>query len=88
MTTNEIAAAFTDLCKAGKFEEAGKHFWSDDIVSRTERAFSRAKRRHDAIEFGLSESYARYAMTLACVAAPYFSRNTSVSPFVSISGCH
>lgn len=33
MTPNEIAAAFTDLCKKGEFEAAGKQFWSDDVVS-------------------------------------------------------
>ncbi len=33
MTTTEIAAAFAALCKAGKHEEAGAQFWSDDIVS-------------------------------------------------------
>ncbi len=32
-TTAEVAAAFTALCKAGKFEDAGAQFWSDDIVS-------------------------------------------------------
>ncbi len=34
MTTQEVAKAFTQLCKEGKFEEAGKLYWSDDIVSR------------------------------------------------------
>ena len=34
MTTQELAAAFTALCKNGKFDEAGKQYWSDDIVSR------------------------------------------------------
>ncbi|MFC7473876.1 SnoaL-like domain-containing protein [Dankookia sp. GCM10030260] len=33
MTTQEIAEAFAALCKAGKFEEAGERFWSDDVVS-------------------------------------------------------
>jgi hypothetical protein len=33
MNTQEIAKSFTDLCKAGKFEEAGSKFWSDDVVS-------------------------------------------------------
>jgi ketosteroid isomerase-like protein len=33
MTTREIAEAFAALCKAGKHEEAGERFWSDDIVS-------------------------------------------------------
>ena len=33
MNTQEIAKKFTELCKAGKFEDAGKQFWSEDIVS-------------------------------------------------------
>ena len=33
MTTQELAQAFTALLKAGKFEEAGHAYWSDDIVS-------------------------------------------------------
>jgi ketosteroid isomerase-like protein len=33
MTTAELATAFANLCKAGKFDEAGAQFWSDDIVS-------------------------------------------------------
>lgn len=33
MTSQELAQAFTDLCKQGKFEEAGRQFWSDDVVS-------------------------------------------------------
>ena len=37
---------------------------SEEMVSRTERAFSRASRRHDAIEFGFSRSKARNSMTL------------------------
>jgi hypothetical protein len=33
MNTTEIAQTFTDLCRAGKFEEAGKRYWSENIVS-------------------------------------------------------
>lgn len=33
MTTQETANAFTALCKAGQFEEAGKQFWADTVVS-------------------------------------------------------
>jgi hypothetical protein len=33
MTTQDIAKSFTALCKAGKFEEAGRSFWSDKAVS-------------------------------------------------------
>jgi hypothetical protein len=34
MTSKELAQAFTQMLKDGKLEEAGKRFWSDDIVSR------------------------------------------------------
>lgn len=34
MNTQEIATAFTELCRKGEFDEAGRRFWSDDIVSR------------------------------------------------------
>ena len=33
MTTHDIAKQFTQLCGSGKFEEAGKRFWSDKVVS-------------------------------------------------------
>lgn len=33
MSTQEIAKSFTSLCRAGKFEEAGRKFWSDRAVS-------------------------------------------------------
>ena len=33
MNTQEIATAFTELCKKGEFEQAGDRFWSDSIVS-------------------------------------------------------
>jgi ketosteroid isomerase-like protein len=32
-TTKDIADAFTALCKAGKFDEAGAQYWSADVVS-------------------------------------------------------
>jgi ketosteroid isomerase-like protein len=33
MTTQELAQAFTTLLKNGKADEAGRTYWSDDIVS-------------------------------------------------------
>jgi hypothetical protein len=33
MSTQETAKKFTELCKAGKFDAAGKQFWSENIVS-------------------------------------------------------
>lgn len=29
----DVATAFAELCKAGKFDEAGQRFWADDVVS-------------------------------------------------------
>jgi hypothetical protein len=33
MSTRDVAKSFTELCKAGKFEEAGQKFWHENIVS-------------------------------------------------------
>lgn len=33
MNVQETANAFTALCKAGKFDEAGQQFWADNVVS-------------------------------------------------------
>lgn len=33
MSTKDIAADFTRLCKEGKFDEAGATYWSDSVVS-------------------------------------------------------
>ncbi|HEX4181537.1 MAG TPA: nuclear transport factor 2 family protein [Caulobacteraceae bacterium] len=33
MTTSDIAHDLVALCKAGKFDEAGEKYWSDDVVS-------------------------------------------------------
>ncbi|MBP6404775.1 MAG: hypothetical protein LCH79_05380 [Proteobacteria bacterium] len=33
MNTQEVANAFTALCKAGRFDEAGQQFWADTVVS-------------------------------------------------------
>jgi hypothetical protein len=33
MTTQEVAKSFTDLCRAGRFAEAGERFWSENVVS-------------------------------------------------------
>ncbi len=31
--TNKIAEQFTELCQAGKLEEAGEKYWADNVVS-------------------------------------------------------
>jgi ketosteroid isomerase-like protein len=33
MNTQEVAQDLVSLCKAGRFEEAGEKYWSDDVVS-------------------------------------------------------
>ncbi len=33
MATQDVAKSFTELCRAGKFDQAGHKFWSDEIVS-------------------------------------------------------
>jgi ketosteroid isomerase-like protein len=33
MDTQAVAAEFTALCRAGRFEEAGERFWAEDVVS-------------------------------------------------------
>lgn len=33
MSTQDTAAKFTDLCRAGKFDAAGKQFWADEVIS-------------------------------------------------------
>ena len=43
---------------------------SEEMVSRTERAFSRAARRQEKIELGLSASKVRNRITFSCVACP------------------
>jgi hypothetical protein len=33
MNTQEVAKKFTELCKSGQFDAAGKQFWSEECVS-------------------------------------------------------
>jgi hypothetical protein len=33
MTTQQAAEQFTNLCREGKFDAAGKQFWSDEVIS-------------------------------------------------------
>jgi ketosteroid isomerase-like protein len=33
MDTKTVAQQFTQLCKDGKFDEAGSRFWADNVVS-------------------------------------------------------
>src|SRR5712691_3310428 len=47
---------------------------SEEMISRTLRAFSRALLRHERIEFGYSASNDRNCSTLSRVGTPYFAR--------------
>lgn len=33
MDTQQVAEAFTALCKEGRLDEAGERFWAEDVVS-------------------------------------------------------
>ncbi len=50
---------------------------AEEMISRTLRAFSRAERRQETIEFGLSLSNVKKSITFFCVATPYRSRKFS-----------
>ncbi len=51
MSTQEVAKRFTDLCRAGQFEAAGKQFWSDNVVSLEPMTGDMARRQgREAVE--------------------------------------
>jgi len=81
MTTNEIATAFTDLCKAGKFDEAGKQFWSDDIVSREPMGEMKEVKGRKAAEGKGQWWYANHEVHGAKVEGPYVSGDQFVVRF-------
>ena len=72
MTTQELANAFTQLCKDGKFEEAGQRFWSDHVVSREPMEGEMAEIRGRA---GVTRKgewwYANHEVHNATVEGPY-----------------
>ena len=61
---------------------------SDEMISRTLRAFSRAARRQERIEFGLSSSNVRNWTTFSLVVVPIRFWNSASSPVVTTSGHH
>jgi len=81
MTTNEIAAAFTDLCKAGKFDEAGEQFWSDDIVSREPMGEMKEVKGRAGVEGKGAWWYANHEVHGAKVEGPYVSGDQFVVRF-------
>ena len=72
MTTQDIATAFTDLCKAGEFDEAGKRFWSDDVVSLEPMEGEMAKLKgRAAVEGKGAWWFANHEVHSAKVEGPY-----------------
>jgi ketosteroid isomerase-like protein len=81
MTSNEIATAFTDLCKAGKFDEAGKQFWSDDIVSREAMGDMKEVKGRAGVEGKGAWWYANHEIHSVKVEGPYVSGDQFVVHF-------
>lgn len=82
MTTQELAAAFTDLCKKGEFEEAGKRFWSDEVVSREPMAGEMAELKgRAAVEAKGAWWYANNEVHGVKVEGPYVHGNQFVVRF-------
>lgn len=82
MTPTENATAFTDLCKRGEFEEAGKRFWSDDVVSREamDGPMARVQGRA-AVEAKGAWWYANHEIHSVKVEGPYVNGNQFVVRF-------
>ncbi len=55
MTVKDIAEDFAALCKAGKHEEAGDRYWSEEVVSREAMAGPMAEIRGLAAVKGKGE---------------------------------
>jgi ketosteroid isomerase-like protein len=82
MTSQELAQAFTDLCKAGQFDEAGKRFWSDDVVSREPMEGEMAEvRGRQGVEKKGEWWYANHEVHSVAVEGPYVHRDQFVVRF-------
>jgi ketosteroid isomerase-like protein len=72
MTTTELAHAFTDLLKQGKFDEAGKLYWSDDVVSMEPMPGDMAEiKGRSAVEAKGAWWYANHEIHSVQVEGPY-----------------
>ncbi len=49
MNTQEIATDLVQLCKQGKFDEAGEKYWADDVVSIEAQGPDAEARGKDAV---------------------------------------
>ena len=82
MTTQEVAKEFTQLCKDGEFEEAGKRFWSDDVVSLEPMQGDMAEVRGRAgVEKKGEWWYANHEVHKVDVGGPYVHGNQFVVRF-------
>ena len=82
MTPAEIATAFTNLCKQGEFEEAGKRFWADNVVSceAMEGDMARVQGRA-AVEAKGAWWYANHEVHSVRTEGPYVNGNQFVVRF-------
>ena len=72
MTSQELAQAFTGLCRKGEFNEAGRVYWSDDIVSREPMPGDMAEvRGRKAVEGKATWWYANHEVHGVQVEGPY-----------------
>jgi ketosteroid isomerase-like protein len=82
MSTQELAQAFTDLCRKGEFEEAGKRFWSDDIVSKEAMPGEMAEiKGRKGVEAKGAWWYANHEVHSAKVEGPYVNGDQFVVRF-------
>jgi hypothetical protein len=72
MTVRDVAEGFAALCKAGRHEEAGDRYWSDDIVSREAMEGPMAEMRGRAALKGKGEWwYSAHEIHSAVTEGPY-----------------
>jgi ketosteroid isomerase-like protein len=82
MDTKAVAQAVASLCKEGKHDEAGKQFWSDDIVSieAMDGPMSNIKGRA-AVEGKSAWWYANHEIHSATTEGPYVNGDQFVLQF-------
>lgn len=82
MTSQELAQAFTDLCKKGEFEQAGRLYWSDDVVSKEAMPGEMAEiKGRKAVEAKGAWWYANHEVHSVKVEGPYVNGDQFVVRF-------
>lgn len=72
MNTQDLAQAFTALCKQGQFEEAGRIYWDDDILSLEPMTGEMAELQgRSAVESKGTWWYANHEIHSVTVEGPY-----------------